>query len=108
MNGNPLYAEEKFAIALHVMATGQGILQDRLLSAYLSFHTVREDDLPEYLHEDYSWIVKSLTDKPAMGDEGTLAATLVEMSGDDAQAIARRIYELTAQLRDYNQEQNSS
>ena len=48
------YANEKFVSAVYGLATGPGDVRSRLLIAHLSFHPVRESDLPEHLRADYA------------------------------------------------------
>ena len=108
MEGDSLYAEEKLRVAQLTMAIGQGKLRERLRSAFISFHTVTEVDLPEYLQADYTWIRDSLTAESATGDEETVEASLKEMSDSQAEDIARRICEVANKLQVYNRVQYPS
>lgn len=112
--GNQFYAEEKFRMAVFLMATGRGKLRERLNVAFCEFQSVSIADLPENLREDYEWIKESLTNKPAKQRalvqgklveewEGRIGATLAHMRYKKAEEIARRICELADKLSHANQ-----
>ena len=111
--GDQFYAEEKFRMAVFLMATGRGKLRERLHMAFCEFQSVSVSDLPENLREDYVWIRESLTNKPAKqralvqgkfveGFEGRIGATLAYMRYNKAEAIARRICELADKISHAN------
>ncbi|MCA6110467.1 hypothetical protein [Bradyrhizobium cenepequi] len=84
------YVLEKFSTAIYSLA-GNGPMQERLHSAYLSFHPVRIsdfDDDPE-MQADYREIMDRLTAR-AEGHpgEGKVPSTLRQMSDDEANQIA--------------------
>src|SRR3712207_2057471 len=98
-SGDVEYAPEKFALAVHVLATGARPIKDRLYSAFTEFVAVSERDVPAELLDDYRWVRAELTRHPSTRSivrprtglaqpEGRLAATLRTMRKDKAVAIA--------------------
>lgn len=87
------YVWEKFSTAVYSLA-GNGPLQDRLRSAYLSFHPIRIadfDDDPE-MQADYREIMDRLTARPeGYPGEGKVPSTLRQMSDDEADELASLI-----------------
>ncbi len=89
------YADEKFSTAIRSMALGGGTLQERLVDAYLSFHTLRKEDFPEEkLWNSFQDIHERLTCIDATGDEGTVAATTRQMSFEEAHEVGSKIADL--------------
>jgi hypothetical protein len=90
------YAQEKLMVAVGVLATGTGRLQERLADAALSaLIRLKPDDFPEGdLRRKFSGIIDDLTYAPAQGEEGRIAATLKLTNDDDAREIAKRIVSL--------------
>jgi hypothetical protein len=117
------YAREKFANAVSIMASGTGLLKERLYDAFLEFSQVADNDIPEHLRAEYRWIREELTKRLAkrrillqgkrvervskqhavlqgkrVETEGNIQDTLRTMRVDRAQEIARRIVLLADQL----------
>ncbi len=97
-NSKILYALEKFTAAVHSLAVGAGDIRSRLLSAYMSFHTVKQEDLPEALRMDFDIIMKELTKKEPIGSEGNVDATLSSMNDETGVEIAERIIKIEEKL----------
>ena len=91
MSQDYLYAQEKFYTAVSGMAKSSASLRTRIFNAYLSFHVLRPDEMPEDLREDYKWIMDQLTKSEAEGDEGKVQASLKKMDDETAQIIAEKI-----------------
>jgi len=86
------YAREKFAGAVHVLATHPGNLKERLGKAIIEFIAVREGDCPDRVRPDFAWVMRKLTSKkPTDEGDGSIPATLHRMRLSTAQAIAERI-----------------
>jgi hypothetical protein len=87
------YVWEKFSTAIYALA-GHGPMQERLKSAYLSFHAVMVSDFdndPE-MQTDYREIVDRLSArKEGFPGEGTMPSTLRQMSNEEADRIAELI-----------------
>ena len=82
------YAQEKFENAVRLLATGFGTLRVRLVSAFVEFLTLREQDLPDRLRDDYLWIVHELT-KREPTQEGVINGKVVKgIEGRIAQRCA--------------------
>jgi hypothetical protein len=93
------YVLEKLFVAVDILVSGSGRVQERLRDAALSFWTATPDDLPyEDLRKTFAGIKDDLAFQPASGDEGMIAATLNITSDEDASKIARRILNLYCDL----------
>jgi hypothetical protein len=89
------YAKEKLRDAVDSLATGAGRVQERLSYAAMVLIRLRPDDFPEgELRRTFIGVLDDLTFDQAIGEEGSIAATLNRTSDDDARAIARRILNL--------------
>ena len=89
------YTWEKLFVAVLSMAKSDSSLQDRLVGAYLSFHTLRDEDFPEgELRESFQEITHALTWRPARGDEGTVRATTHLMGDQEAGELVEKIVSL--------------
>lgn len=94
------YSQEKLWVAVDALATGTGSLQERLLDAWRSALARLDADLQpghfanEEARESFRALRAEATSKPAKGDEGTLAATLLAMSDEEAQKHAGAILSL--------------
>lgn len=97
------YALEKLSVAVYSLATDPRTLPSRLEDAYLSFMTLGmegQPDLRPELQVHFDDIMRRLTSVKAVGDEGSVRATLAQMSTAEGIAIATAIYNLAAELGD--------
>jgi len=92
------YALEKFTKAVYSLATGPGDVRSRLWDAYMDFHAVREKNIPEQLRKDFDWIMKMLTKRESLYDEGRAKATLRRMRNQTGVKIAEKIYDFKYKL----------
>lgn len=103
------YAHEKLTNAIRILAISPGDVRSRLASAYEEFHTLRLDNFPEELRNDYQWVIDELTKrepqyntwselKKAYVPESRVAANLRRMRNSTGSKIARRLYDLLVQL----------
>jgi len=88
---NVSYAREKLSVGLISLAKGSDPIQMRLWDAYMSFHPLRENDFPKDLQEDYKEIKDLLTKVKPKGDEGSVKATLSQMTEEEANIIAEKL-----------------
>ena len=94
------YAHEKFAAAVHALATGAGDARARVHSAWLEFHTVAPSHLPEELRSDLEWILEKITEKPARNRlRSSIRTSLEDMQNSTAQQLAKRILRIEKRLR---------
>jgi hypothetical protein len=105
-----LYAEEKFGLAVHVLAVGTGSIKDRLAEAFQELVALGPSELPACLRDDLAWIRESLTSRPAKTQRifrageivavsgGRLNATLATMRVARAAEIAERIFNVHSRL----------
>lgn len=108
-----LYALEKFLQAERALCEGLGDIKERLKDAYMCFHPVRKEDLPEELRGDYQWVIDQLTKKPQLVAKdsdfvvsGSVDQTLHLMRRKTAANIAERIRHIYKQLCKYNDQQH--
>jgi hypothetical protein len=95
-----LYAREKYSVAVSSLV-GPADIKTRLFGAYMSIHTLSPRDIPEHLRDDHKALTEALTWVPVKEpDEGTLMATLREMSDDEADRLAKRFLELFIDVTD--------
>jgi hypothetical protein len=86
------YGWEKLSLAVHAMAESPHGLPERLLNAYI-YHVihVHAENVPRAQEEALEALNRRLTSKPAVGDEGAAAATILAMSDEEAQACIGQI-----------------
>jgi len=86
------YAHQKFSAAVESMAESPESIQRRIAAAYLDqLHVINPDDLPDEVRMDFNIMVEQLTAVEPSGNEGSVNASVANMSDDDAVAIARKI-----------------
>jgi hypothetical protein len=101
------YAREKLFVAIETMATGPGDVRERLVDAFMSFHTLREDDFPIELQEDWKWVIGQLTRFGPVLDhngeiyKGSVEHTMQRIRRGTGSKIAKRILQLYYKLEDY-------
>ena len=102
--------DEKLGSAVYSLAVGPGVVQDRLYDAFLSFHTLEDDDFPAELLDRWQSIYARLTrhaDPAPLEDphrRGDVQHTLERTSSNDASQIARDIYDLHYAVESYIEE----
>lgn len=104
MNPRHFYAYERFTSALRSLAIGSGDVRVRLSGAYMDFHPVKENHLPEDLHSDYEWVIAQLTRfGPVLNGQGevvrgAVAETLRRIRRSTGVKIAERILHIYTEL----------
>jgi hypothetical protein len=101
------YAHEKLMSAVDVLARGAGRIQERLYSAFLSFHTLRTDeDFPEDLRADYARLHTALTnpktpepDIDRAREMGNAKIACEQMSDQEGRDLADLILHLDFEVR---------
>jgi len=96
--GELSYPYEKFYNAVSVLARSTRSIQDRIHSAYMSFHPISASDFkdPE-MASTYQEIMNRLT-KVKDAEKGYVPATLGQMDDDEASLIADKIVDLFAAI----------
>ena len=98
------YTKGKMGTAVSELATGTGNNQDRLYSAYVSFHRLTEKDFPEELRGDWKKIHETLTTEESSFSQntklttGTVKSTLNKMTIEKAVEVAKLICSLNSRL----------
>jgi hypothetical protein len=101
------YVHEKFILAVDSMATSPASIQNRVADAYM-FHLMhlKEDELPEEIRMDFRIMKQQLTSAKPIGDEGSVMASVNEMSEDDAVAIAQKIVNMHGIVNSHLEEES--
>ncbi len=82
------------------LAIGKGDVRERLRSAFKLLRMLREEEVPEEMKSDFSWIMRQLTRHgPEVGPDGTVYKTAVDhtmsrIRNVTGRKIAQRIYKL--------------
>jgi hypothetical protein len=106
------YAREKFSRAIYSLATGKDEIRKRLLIVFQSdLMMIRPEHLPEECHEDYAWVMKTITkfDEKYKGQKkeftiedgrfdhlipGRIESTLYRIKKETGAKIAKKIYSI--------------
>jgi hypothetical protein len=93
------YAAEKYTRARDAMATGHGVLRERLRDAFVyQLRLVNADrDLPAGLREEHRELVERVT--RIDGADGRIAATLAQMSGHELHEVAEQVVSMEYRIR---------
>jgi hypothetical protein len=88
---DPHYAFEKLSEAVYELATGAGLVQERLVEAAIYLIRIRPVDIPDdELRRMLVAVKDDLAFDESKGKEGRIAATLQKTDDADASEIARR------------------
>src|SRR4051794_3821655 len=95
------YAAEKYTRARDLMATGHGVLRERLHEAfvYQLVHVKADRDLPEGLREEHEQLMAQIRRVEDIGGGGRFAATLAEMTADEVHEVAEQVVALEYRIR---------
>lgn len=94
------YAQEKLYVAIRSLAIGQGDVRTRLVDAFMSFHTLKEDDLPPKHRKDWRWIITQLTKHGPICDykgkiyKGSVENTMSKIRNSTGLKIATKIVDI--------------
>lgn len=97
------YAHEKYSVAVNIMATSDKTLRERLYDAFVSSAHLAYTEHgglgpaadPE-TQERLKSFHQRMTSTPAVGDEGTIAATINAMTDEEVQDAARELVEVAS------------
>lgn len=93
------YAFEKLMNAVLTLAKSKETHQDRLANAYLSgLLLIRPDDLPEDIREDFFELKAAMEKGTPRSDEGTVVASVRDMSEQEASNLIDSIVSLYADV----------
>jgi hypothetical protein len=96
------YAHEKFISAVYNLATSPEKINERLTSAWMSFHTVRAEDLPDDLKNEFILINEKLKGRDRT--KGTVEQAIAKMTEEEAADLARKIVDFDGHVSDYYME----
>jgi hypothetical protein len=92
------YIREKLWQAVHVLATGDRSLQDRLFYAAQFLERLRPEELPDEIRDDFRTILDGLTDCEPVGTESAIRATTTRLKPEDAKKLAEQIVSMYTTL----------
>ncbi len=92
------YPKSKIAVAIHRMVIDDGDLKSRLLGAFYNIMTLKEDDFPLELKDDWNFIHNTLT--TYNGLESLVEDNLNRMELETCISIAERLYTLNEKLNE--------
>ena len=84
-----LYALEKASWAVHVLATHEGRIRERLVEAcHYGFVQIPRNGLPDEIQSQYDRIRKRVTVENPSGDEGAFIPAIRDLSEEEAREVA--------------------
>src|SRR4051794_35280162 len=95
------YAAEKYTRARDLMATGHGVLRERLHEAfvYQLVHVKADRDLPDGLREEHEQLMMQMRRAGDVGGGGSCAETLAEMTADELHEVATQVLAFEYRIR---------
>ena len=99
-----LYAREKFGLAVHKLATGEGDVRKRLIIAFREIWHLEPTAVPKHLVRDLSWIKRQMTRLGPLRDENgevwrrAVEHTMSRIRNSTGAKIAERIYRVNSKL----------
>jgi hypothetical protein len=103
MNTRYYYLQEKFFNAIQALVVGTGDVRSRLWTAYLHVSTLRPEDFPDELRQDWQYIIKSLKKFEPIYHKGEVSVgsvqhTLRRIKNRTGSKIAERFFHLFSEL----------
>ncbi len=92
------YSFEKFGVAVDYLAASADHIKERLRRATDEIGRVRERDVPEELREQFLGISERITSGKPQNREGTLQATINQITDEEAVEIASDIVSFNQSL----------
>lgn len=92
------YAFEKFGRAVHELAASAAPIKERLANATYHLGVLREEDVPEEMREEFKHLRGRITSGTPQDREGTLAATINQITEQEAVDIAGAIVSFNDRL----------
>lgn len=85
------YGFEKFSRAVHELAASSKPIKERLSDATYHLGVLREQHFPEEMREAFNYIAERITSGVPRSGEGTLAATVNQITEEEAVELAGSI-----------------
>lgn len=94
----------KFRSALYYLAVGEGDVRNRLRRAYFQIKSLREDEVPQNIRQEWLEVMRDLTARGALIESGVALRsdvdnTLDRMKNRTARKIAERIYRISVDIQ---------
>lgn len=90
---------EKIGNAVKQCMSSERTLQERLLDCYSNFSVLSDGmSLPPNLQKRFNAMIAAWSTEPAIGGEGTVAATIANISDDDARKWFGEIFLLYTEV----------
>lgn len=80
--------------AISGMVVGNGDVKKRLQNAFIELSGLREDELPTATWRKFHSLYVEATAVPAIGDEGTIVASINKMTDARAKEIASDVFDI--------------
>src|SRR4051794_13229274 len=95
------YAAEKYTRARDLMATGQGVLRERLREAFIYqlLHVMPDRDLPDGLREEHEHLMAQVRRANDDVGVGRIAATVAVMTDQELTEVAAQVLSLEYGIR---------
>ena len=96
------YALEKASWAVHVLATHEGRVRERLIEAcHDGFAQIPRNGLPDEIQSQYDRIRKRVTVEDPSGDEGAFIPAIRDLSEEEAREVAIWMDDLESMIESY-------
>ncbi|GAC1446892.1 MAG: hypothetical protein NVSMB56_09940 [Pyrinomonadaceae bacterium] len=92
------YGFEKFSRAVHALAASSKTIKERLSDATYHLGVLREHHVPEEMREQFNYITERITSGTPYSGEGKLAATVRQMTEEQAVEVAGDIVSFNGDL----------
>jgi hypothetical protein len=92
------YGYEKFGNAVHELAASSKPIKERLRNATYHLGVLREENIPEEMRDEFNGLYERITSGRPQNREGTLTATVNQITDDEAVEIASDIVSLNNRL----------
>ena len=89
------YPSEKFTRAISSLVTSPASLHERLITVFnYDLIYVKSKDLPEHIQDRFDTLLKRVTSVNANDNEGSIKATIIKMTTDEAIEVANEILDM--------------
>ncbi len=93
------HAREIFGKASKRLRSHIGTPQERLWYAGKELAVLRDSELPPEMLSDFKALYAAFNTEKAIGDEGTIAATIAKLSPQEAEALKKRVVDMATKIR---------
>lgn len=102
------YGFEKFSRAAYILTTSTESIKECLFNAGYEIGALRRDNIPEEFREEFSNLDRRINSGIPQNREGSLRATVSQISNEEAEKIADDIISLNDKLIRWREKNNES